>query len=246
MRSLSYDFHIHSCLSPCGDNDMTPCNIAGMAYIKKLGAFALTDHNSCRNCVATKKVADNYGIIFIPGMELTTSEEIHVLCYFSTIKQALCWDKFVYSRLLKIDNNPDVFGDQLILDENDNITGNENKLLINAAAISFDEVFSLVKSYGGVAVPAHIDKSSNSLISQLGFVPEDSTFSSFEVKNIDNYKELCKSNPYLENCHVLTSSDAHYLQDINEPVNFMHAKEFDVMSILNYIDHKKPCAKNLA
>ena len=239
MKSLSYDFHIHSCLSPCGDNDMTPCNIAGMAFVKKLGAIALTDHNSCRNCTATKKVADSYGILFIPGMELTTSEEIHVLCYFPTVKKALEWDKLVYSRLQKIDNNPEIFGDQLILDENDNIVEKEDKLLINATTISFDEVFALIKDYNGVAVPAHIDKNSNSLISQLGFVPEGSIFSSFEVKSMDNYPSLCKSNPYLNDCHVLTSSDAHYLGDINEPVNFIHTEKYDILSILDYIQSKK-------
>lgn len=238
MKSLSYDFHIHSCLSPCGDNDMTPCNIAGMVFIKKLDAFALTDHNSCRNCIATKKLADSYGILFIPGMELTTSEEIHVLCYFETVEKALEWDKYVYSRLLKIDNKPEIFGEQLILDENDNIIGQENKLLINATTISFDEVFPLIESFSGVAVPAHIDKKSNSLISQIGFVPEESTFSSFEVKNKDNYEMLCKSNPYLRSCHVLTSSDAHYLGDINEPVNFIHTQENEISSILEYINHK--------
>lgn len=238
-NSISYDFHIHSCLSPCGDNDMTPCNIAGMAFVKKLDAFALTDHNSCRNCASTKKVADSYGILFIPGMELTTAEEIHVLCYFPTVEKAMEWDRFVYSRLQKIDNSPEIFGQQLILDENDRIVKQEDKLLINATNITFDEVFILVQDYGGVAVPAHIDKNSNSLISQLGFVPENSTFSCFEVNDSSSYDALCEKNPYLKTCRVLTSSDAHYLGDINEPVNFINMEEKNVLSILDYVKNRK-------
>jgi PHP family Zn ribbon phosphoesterase len=238
-NSISYDFHIHSCLSPCGDNDMTPCNIAGMAFVKKLDAIALTDHNSCRNCVSTKKVADRYGVLFVPGMELTTVEEIHVLCYFPTVEKAIQWDKYVYSRLQKIDNRPEIFGQQLILDENDDIVEQEDKLLINATNITFDEVFSIIQDYGGVAVPAHIDKNSNSLISQLGFVPENSTFSCFEVKDISSCDFLCENNPYLKTCNVLTSSDAHYLVDINEPINFIDIEEYNIPSILNYISNKE-------
>lgn len=108
MTELAYDLHIHSCLSPCGDDDMTPANIAGMAALKGLDAVALTDHNSCKNCPAFLAAAKEYGIIGIPGMELTTSEEVHAVCLFPELYQAMEFDRFVYSRLIKVKNRPEI------------------------------------------------------------------------------------------------------------------------------------------
>lgn len=215
---------MHSCLSPCGDNDMTPANIAGMAYVKGLDVIALTDHNTARNCPAALDAAKEYGICFICGMELTTVEEVHVVCLFPTLEKALDFDKLVYSRLVKVKNKTDIFGEQRIMDKNDNITGYEENLLINATEITFGEAVCLADEYGGIAFPAHIDKSANSLISNLGFIPPDSTFSTFELKNIEKLTELQNTHPYLKKCKAITDSDAHYLGDINEPVNFIHAE----------------------
>lgn len=100
-RELSYDLHIHSCLSPCGDDDMTPGNIVGMAAIKGLDVIAVTDHNSCRNCPAVLKLAEQYGVLAIPGMELTTAEEVHAVCLFSELSAAMEFDRFVYEKLTK-------------------------------------------------------------------------------------------------------------------------------------------------
>ena len=123
MHNLHYDLHIHSCLSPCGDNDMTPGNIVGMATIKELDVIAVTDHNSCRNCPAVMKLADAYGIIAIPGMELTTAEEVHVLCLFSCLEDALKWNDFVDTKRVLIENKPDIFGEQLMMNEDDEVIG---------------------------------------------------------------------------------------------------------------------------
>ena len=117
MNMLFYDLHIHSCLSPCGDGDMTPANIAGMAAVKGLDVIALTDHNSCRNCPAAMRHAEALGITLIPGMELTTSEEVHVVCLFPSLEAAMDFDSYVYAHLLPVKNRPDIFGEQLILDE---------------------------------------------------------------------------------------------------------------------------------
>ncbi len=237
--ALSYDMHIHSCLSPCGDNDMTPNNIAGMAHIKGLDIIALTDHNSCKNCLATKKICDEYGIIFLPGMEMTTQEEIHVLCYFDEVEKALLWDEYVSSRLIPVKNEPQIFGEQLILDENDEKIGEVENLLINATTIDFDEVFPAVKKFGGVALPAHIDKKSNSLLSQLGFIPENSDFFCYEVAKKDNLQKHILQHKFLENLKFYTSSDAHYLQDINEPLNFLHADEKSAKAVFKSIETRK-------
>ena len=132
---LSYDLHIHSCLSPCGDDDMTPGNIVGMSAIKGLDVIAVTDHNSCRNCPAVMKLAKQYGVLAIPGMELTTVEEVHAVCLFPELSAAMEFDRFVYEKLMKFPNREEIFGKQQIMNEEDICIGTEPNLLINSRAV---------------------------------------------------------------------------------------------------------------
>ena len=217
MISLSYDLHLHSCLSPCGDDDMTPANIAGMAAVKGLDVIALTDHNSCRNCPALLAAAGAFGVLAVPGMELTTREEVHVVCLFAELEGAMAFDRYVYERLLPIPNREEIFGKQQIYDEEDRICAVEPLLLISAADISFDEAGELAGRFGGVMFPAHIDKGSNSLLANLGFIPPDSSFRTAELSDMRRLHDLRRQHPYLEGCRILCSSDAHYLEQIHEP-----------------------------
>ena len=233
MLSLTYDLHIHSCLSPCGDSDMTPANIAGMAAVKGLDVIALTDHNSCRNCAAAMAAGREYGVTVIPGMELTTQEEVHVVCLFPELKAALELDAMVYARLQRIENKPEIFGEQLLYNEQDTIIGREPYLLINATDITFDEVSDRTAEYGGIMIPAHIDKNANSLIANLGFIPPDSRFTCAELKNMSNLHRLRREHPYLNGCKIITNSDAHYLEQINEPIHTLYAEECSIRSVLD-------------
>ena len=217
MISLSYDLHIHSCLSPCGDDDMTPANIVGMAAILGLDAVAVTDHNSCKNCPAVLAAAKEYGILAIPGMEINTSEEIHAVCLFPDLDAAMDFDTYVYDRLMPFPNNEEIFGRQLLYDTEDQVCGSIPNLLINATEISFEGLWELVRSYGGVMFPAHVDKSANSLMANLGFIPPDSQFKTAEVKDLRQLHRLKKAHPYLEGCRIVSDSDAHYLEHIHEP-----------------------------
>lgn len=232
MIPLYYDLHIHSCLSPCGDDDMTPANIAGMAAVKGLDVIALTDHNSCKNCPAILKHGEEYGITVIPGMELTTAEEVHVVCLFPALGDAMAFDGYVYEHLLPIKNREDIFGKQQIMDADDQVTGNVERLLISATDISFDQVFGLVESYRGIAYPAHIDKSTTSLLSNLGFVPPDSSFTCAEISTFDHLHQIQKEHPYFLQCKMLSSSDAHYLEDIREPDYQIYARSRAAKDIL--------------
>ncbi len=225
MLKLSYDLHIHSCLSPCGDEDMLPSNIIGMAYLKGLDVIAVTDHNSCKNCPAVLKLAEQYNIVAIPGMELTTMEEVHVLCLFEQLEDALSFDEYVSSKLMKIPNDEKVFGKQEIYDEDDNKLNIEEYLLINATKISFDTLGKLMKEYHGIYIPAHIDKNSNSLISNLGFIPPDADFSAVEIADVSHRERLSEKNPYLNKCNMISDSDAHMLGDINEAVHFLECEK---------------------
>lgn len=235
MIQAYYDLHIHSCLSPCGDDEMTPANIIGMAFIKGLNIIALTDHNSCKNCPAIMELAKEYGVIVVPGMELCTSEEVHVVCLFPTLEKAMAFDSYVTSQSIPFPNNADIFGKQQIYNAQDEICGEETNLLINATNISIDSVWDLVSSYDGVMLPAHIDKSSNSLLFNLGFIPPTSQFRSFELADLSTLHKVRESNPYLEDCHVLCNSDAHYLDKIHEASYSILLEELTPTALINYL-----------
>lgn len=232
MIPIPYDFHIHSCLSPCADDDMTPANIIGMAAIKGLHAIAVTDHNSCLHCKTTMELGERYGIVVIPGMELTTKEEVHVLCLFEHLEDALRFDAYVQTKLLLTKNDPKIFGKQIIMDDKDCVSGEFESLLIQATNISFDDVNPLIKSYGGIMVPAHIDKSCNSLLSNLGFIPPTSQFSCVEIRDRKQKTQLLNTHPYLQECIFIKNSDAHRLSDINEPFNYLKVNEVSRNEIL--------------
>jgi DNA polymerase III alpha subunit len=215
MTRYYYDFHVHSCLSPCGDNDNTPNNLAGMASLNGVTLMALTDHNSSRNCPAFFKAARRYGIVPVAGMELTTAEDIHVVCLFETLEEALAFNDEVDERRIRIKNREEVFGEQLILDENDEIIGREEDLLINATTISLDEVPAMVEKYRGICYPAHIDRQANGAISILGDFPHYVGFKMAELNDAAN-KESYIEKYSLQNLKIMVSSDAHYLDQLRE------------------------------
>lgn len=233
MKPFYYDLHIHTCLSPCGDDDMTPANIVGMSALKGLNVIAITDHNSCKNCAAAMTLAKEYNITVIPGMELTTQEEVHVVCLFPTLEEAMAFDHYVEEHLLPIPNRPETFGKQQIMNENDEITGEYPTLLISATDISFDDVFELLKPYRGIMIPAHIDKNSFSMLSNLGFAPPDCLFTAFELKDIKNLHKIAAENPTLLGKKMISNSDAHYLEFISEPVHTIYATSAKIDDILS-------------
>ena len=215
MSKYTYDFHVHSCLSPCGDADNTPNNIAGMAFLNGVRIMALTDHNSCRNCPTFFAACRRYGIVPIAGMELTTSEDIHVVCLFETLEDALAFNDEVDTRRIRVKNREDIFGEQLILDEEDNVVAHEEDLLINATTVSLDEAPQLAEKYGGICYPAHIDRPANGAIEILGDFPHYVGFHLAELhdkSNRDSYVETYG----LEGIRLLFSSDAHYLDQLRE------------------------------
>lgn len=213
-----YDLHIHSCLSPCASDDMTPANIAGMAHLKGLSLIALTDHNSGANLPAMAKAAAEYGLILVPGIEVTTSEEVHVLTYFPDVDTAVGFGDRLYAALPGIANNSAIFGSQMIMDENDAASGALHKLLLQAAPYPLDDMVRMVKEAGGCAVPAHINRDSFSLLSNIGVIPPG-LFRCVEVTE----RLPC---PDIAGCYtVLHSSDAHELGAISEPVRALTAIE---------------------
>ena len=213
---LPYDLHIHSCLSPCADDDMTPNNIAGMGALCGLRLMALTDHNSCQNCAPFLSACERYGIIGICGMELTTAEDIHIICLFPSLDAAMTFEQFVSSRRSLLPNKPRIFGNQFLCDEQDNIIGTEESLLIYATSITVEEALECAWEHGGIAYPAHIDRESNSIEAVLGAVPRHIDFLGIEL--CDKQKEAMYRVKYPLTAHLpyFNCSDAHRLVDIRE------------------------------
>ncbi len=221
MTPYYYDLHIHSCLSPCSDDDMTPNNIAGMATLNGLQIVALTDHNSCKNCPAFFDACKRQGIIPIAGMELSTAEDIHLVCLFEELEQAMQFDAVVNEHLFNIKNRPEIFGNQLVLDGLDEQIGIEEKLLISSTDLPIDDAIELAKKYGAHVHPAHIDRESNGILAILGDIPPEYTFDCLEFNDVDNIATVTEQYPHLANAMRLISSDAHHLWDINEAKNFV-------------------------
>ncbi len=235
--SLFYDFHIHSCLSPCAEEDMTPYNLVNLSAIMGMEAIALTDHNSCQNCGAAMRAGEQAGITVIPGMELCTCEEVHVVCLFEELKAAEDFSDFVLRGAPQIKNRPEIFGTQLIMDETDKILGEQEILLTMASSISIDDVEKLVDGYGGVCYPAHIDRSSYSVISNLGMITPEMGFEVAEVSPMGDVHALKEKFPVLNNMKILTSSDAHRLESLRPAELSLHT-ENNIKSIIRHLKNR--------
>lgn len=227
---LYYDFHIHSALSPCGDKDMTPNNIVNMAALSGLNTIAISDHNSVGNVKAAMEVGKNCGVRVIPGMEVETAEEVHILTLYPSLEAAEYAAKKVYESLPDIKNRPEIFGEQLYMNENDEVTGIEEKLLISPTTLAIEDVFEIVSECGGLFIPAHVDRHSYSVLTNLGFIPDNIPIRHIEIsKKVDDVKAYLDSREDLKAYKIFRNSDAHYLQDISIKEAFIDAD--DVLEI---------------
>lgn len=225
---LFYDLHIHSDLSPCANADMTPNNIVRMAFIKGLNVISITDHNTAYNLPAVLEVGKQFGIKVIPGIEVTSKEEIHILCYFKNVDDAVKFGVKIYNSLPDIKNKEYIFGEQNIYSFEDKIIGSLDKLLLNASSFTINEIFSLSQKFNGISVPAHINKKSNSILEVLGFIPPE-----LNIKVIEIYNKLPFDENYIDKYKVLKNSDAHMLTEISEAQNYMEINEEE--NILDYL-----------
>lgn len=200
------DLHNHSCLSPCGSLELSPRVLLETAAAKGVSLVALTDHNSSLNCPAFSRLAPRYGVVPLYGMEATTQEEIHVLCLFSVLDAALSFSEYVYRILIPFPNDPEKTGDQVYVDEEDNIEGEVENFLPNALDLSVDAIGGRAAEYGGIVIPAHVDRPAFSMTSQLGVV----------VPGRWAAIECVRLPPLVDtlNYPLITSSDAHYPEHV--------------------------------
>lgn len=213
LRPFKADLHIHTCLSPCTELDMSPRRILVSAKKKGLDILGICDHNSSENSPAVMKAAKPVNIGVFPGMEVTSQEEVHVLALFDAIENALKLQEHVYKNLPG-ENDEDAFGMQVIVNEKEEVLGFSDKLLIGATTIPLDEVIRLIHTLGGIAIASHIDREAYSIIGQLGFVPENLELDALEISPKVTFEEAKKTYPY--NYPITCSSDAHYPDDIGK------------------------------
>ena len=231
---LYYDLHLHSCLSPCASNDMSPANIAAMCALAGLNVVALTDHNTTGNCAAFCAACARYGLLALPGMELTTAEEIHVICLFPDPDAASAFGDLVSRRLPPFANDSRIFGSQLYMDSEDGILGEEPRLLLTAADIGVYEAAALTADFGGVAYPAHIDRPAFSLLSNLGLWDKALAFPLAE-RSPDCPADFLSGRPDLQGVGLITSSDAHTLDRIGRAGHSMELSDPTPNGVLNWL-----------
>lgn len=224
------DLHIHTCLSPCGDLKMTPQKIINQVLKNKINIIAICDHNTAENVPALIKAAEVHNLVegknllVIPGMEICTREEIHILALFENLETVFEMQAKVYEKL-NGKNNPDVFGLQVVGNEFDEVLGFNDKLLIGAVDLSVEEIVNRVHKLGGLAIASHIDRESYSVISQLGFIPETLKFDALEISPIMDVDEARSKFPEYKNVVFIRNSDAHFLKDIGKATtNFLLAE----------------------
>ncbi|MBE7055897.1 MAG: PHP domain-containing protein [Ruminococcaceae bacterium] len=222
---ISVDLHIHSDLSPCGDSMMTPGNIVGMAVVNGLDAIAITDHNCWLNVPVALNFAKEYGITVIPGMELETIEEIHVVCLFPDTEAIKAFQEIVDKSYSPGENISDIFGKQNIYDEDDEILGEHIPMLLAPTGISIDDVFEMVDNLGGIAYPAHVNRDSYSVLASFGMMPYGYPHKVVEISMDCDIDEFVGSYPEMRQYKFIRSSDAHYCEKISEEGTFIEVDE---------------------
>ncbi|RKD96934.1 PHP domain-containing protein [Marinifilum flexuosum] len=221
MRKYRADLHTHTVLSPCGDLEMSPVNIVQKASERGIDILGITDHNSTLHAPLIKELAAKEGIMVLMGAEVTTKEEVHCLCFFEDEVKLSEFQKYLDQHLPKIPNDENKFGYQVVVNEKEEIVDEVECLLISGLSQSIEEIERKVHDLEGLFIPAHINKMMNSIISQLGFLPADLNVDALELSHHITKEEFLKKNKYLSKYNFITSSDAHYIENIgNTWTNF--------------------------
>jgi PHP family Zn ribbon phosphoesterase len=213
LKKFKADLHIHSCLSPCSDWAMSPKKIIQKSLEVGLDLIALCDHNSAENAGATMRQGNKQGLLVLPGMEICSKEEVHILALFDELDPALELQAYVYANLPG-ENNSQVFGFQVVANEEDEVIGENPRLLIGATRLGLHDIVDQTHVLGGINIACHVDRPAYGIINQLGFIPEDLNLDGLEVSYRIKLAQAAQTIPGIGNFSRVTASDAHYLNDI--------------------------------
>lgn len=225
LRVYNADFHIHSCLSPCGDLDMSPKKIVAKAVERGLDLIAITDHNASENVEAAIKAAEGTGLTVFAGMEVASEEEAHLIALFDSFGSLNAFQQLVYDNLFSIGIDQRVIEEQVIVNENDEVEGFNDHLLLAATSLNFQQLVDEVHRLNGLAIASHVDRESFSIIAQLGFIPEDLELDALEISSFNSIHEAELKIPDAARFPLVKFSDAHYLKHIgNQKTGFLIQK----------------------
>ena len=214
LKIYTADLHIHSCLSPCGDLDMSPRKIVAVAVEEKLDIIAITDHNASENIPAAIKAARGKPLTVLAGMEVASAEEAHLIALFDNFDSMGRFQQVVYENLMSFGIDQRTIDDQVIVNERDEVEGFNDHLLFGATALSFQQLVDEVHRLNGLAIASHVDRESYSIIAQLGFIPDDLPLDALEISPNMSKKQARLLFPDVNRFPLIKSSDAHYPNDI--------------------------------
>lgn len=234
LKKFKADLHIHTCLSPCAGEKMFPQRIIKQAKMSNLDIVGICDHNSAENVMTTQKIGQREKIAVIGGIEATSQEEVHILALFGNVKELFEFQEIIYEKLSGF-NDEKVFGKQLIINEDDEIIGSNDRLLIGATSLSLQKIVQTICSLGGLTIASHIDRGSFSIIAQLGFIPEGLLLDALELSPNYEHRTTCfasrRANPELYGFPLVTFSDAHFLKDIGKSFTIFLMEEANIGEI---------------
>lgn len=238
MNNYRADIHIHTVLSPCGDIDMSPINIVNKAVSLNLDIIGITDHNSTLHCELIKKIGEKHELFVLMGAEVTTKEEVHCLAFFEDTISLKAFQQYLEEHLPPIVNDVDRFGYQVVVDENEDIIDQVEYLLISGINQSIDQVERKVHELNGLFIPAHIDKKSTSLISQLGFIPPDLKADALEISSNWEKSPEVVAMAKMTNLPLITNSDAHFIEQIGKQYTIFSLNELSYKGIKEALELK--------
>lgn len=238
MNQYRVDLHIHTVLSPCADFEMTPANIVQRAKETGLQIIGITDHNSTKNALLVKKLAQKEGIYVLTGAEVTTKEEVHCLAFFEHENQLAQFQKYLDKQRTVIPNPDGHFGYQPVVDENDNILELIPNYLPAALKSGIDDIQKVVENLDGIFIPAHVDRPSNGLFSQLGFMPPGLKFDAMGISRLTSEKDVRKHHVIQKEITLIRNSDSHYLEQIGEIYTSFYLKEISFSEIKYALNQK--------
>lgn len=208
------DLHIHTVLSPCGELEMGAPEIIERVRESGIHIIAISDHNECSNVRALQQASGSGGPLVLAGIEVQTSEDIHVVLIFPDLDRAEDYQRWLRKGFMDSPNRPEVFGYQIVIDQFNNIVDEVETLLVQGVRYSIDEVISRSRENGAISILAHIDRPSFSFPAVLGPIPEDYPVDAFELSPNILSPEAEKIRRLYPNRTIIRSSDSHELKNI--------------------------------
>jgi len=213
MKKFRADLHVHTVLSPCADVAMIPPLIVQNALEHGIDLIAITDHNASANVPAVQKAAEGTNLTVLPGMEVQSREDVHLLTLFEHLDQLEYWQEQVDKSLPDLPNQPEFFGEQFVVDETGDFIRSEPRLLLTSTNFSIDEIFDRVSAMGGVVIPAHVERFSFGLFPTLGLISEKWQLLALEISRHITPEKAIARFPAVRNYELVQDGDVHQLED---------------------------------